>query len=58
MADHINGQEEPITLSPEQTEMVREAIKAKEAGEPSYTAQEVTERARAKVRTWRPGQSA
>jgi hypothetical protein len=51
-------QEEALRLTPEQNEMVREAIEAKEQGEPSYSAEEVLAYARAKVRVWLPSQSA
>ena len=50
--------EEPLRLTPEQNAMVREAIEAKEQGEPSYSAEEVLAYARAKVRVWLPSQSA
>jgi hypothetical protein len=60
-AMHTNGKhtaEETVRLTPEQNEMVREAIEAKEQGEPTYSAEEVLAYARAKVRAWLPSQSA
>jgi hypothetical protein len=51
---HDNGTREPdetpIRLSPEQSEMVREAEIAFENGEKGYTFDEVMEHARSKVR--------
>ena len=41
MTNPDETQEEPLPLTPEQNDMVREAIEAKERGEPSYSAEEV-----------------
>lgn len=49
---------EVVALSPEQTEMVREAIRSKVAGEPSFTAAEVLQHARERVQEWLPSLSA
>ena len=46
-----------IRLTPEQTQMLREAEADFESGE-GYTFEEVMEHARARVRTWPPSQSA
>ena len=54
----IQTHEEPLRLTPEQNDMVREAIEAKEQGEPGYSAEEVLDYARAKVIVWLPSQSA
>jgi hypothetical protein len=51
-------QNKPLELTPEQEEMVREAIEAKKNGEPSFSAEEVLEYARAKIKTWLPDRSA
>jgi hypothetical protein len=55
---HNNGtnkpDETPIRLSPEQMEMVRLAEIDFENGEKGYTAEQVMEHARAKVRAWLP----
>ena len=51
-------QEQPLRLTPEQNDLVREAIEAREQGEPSYSAEEVLAYAREKVRVWLPSQSA
>jgi hypothetical protein len=50
--NHTNGPnaaEEAITLTPEQYELVREAIEAKERGEANYSAEQVLDYARSKV---------
>ena len=50
-----NGPEEsPVRLTPEQMEMVRLAEIDLENGEKGYTAEQVMEHARAKVRAWLP----
>lgn len=46
--------ETPIRLSPEQMEMVRLAEVDFENGDEGYTAEQVMEHARAKVRAWLP----
>lgn len=46
--------ETPIRLSPEQMEMVRLAEIDFENGDEGYTAEQVMEQARAKVRAWLP----
>jgi hypothetical protein len=51
-------QQEPLRLTPEQNDMVRETFHAKELGEPSYSAEEVLAYARAKVRVGNLSQSA
>ena len=51
-------QEQPLRLTPEQNDLVREAIEAREQGEPSYSAEEVLAYAREKVRVWLPSQNA
>lgn len=49
---------EPLKLSPEQAELVREALEKFEGGEPGLTEAEVLDRAREKVKAWLPNQSA
>lgn len=60
MSNKLNGnhENEALELPPEQHQMVLDALKAKQNGEQSYTAEEVLERAQAKVKTWLPSQSA
>jgi len=60
MAEHpINGEEDAITLSPEQMEMVREAEKSFERGE-GYTLEQARDIARKRTLVWmkKPSQSA
>jgi hypothetical protein len=49
----LDGQEHSITLPPEQMEMVRQAMESFERGE-GYSAEEVLEYSRAKVKVWLP----
>ncbi len=60
MADkNPNGQEDAITLSPEQMEMVRQGLESLERGE-QFSQEEVRRFARDRVRSWLnpPSQSA
>jgi hypothetical protein len=58
MSSNDPNQERPLKLSPEQEAMVMEALAARERGEPTYSAEEVMEYARKKVREWLPGETA
>ncbi|MEI7578027.1 MAG: hypothetical protein WCK51_14140 [Armatimonadota bacterium] len=49
---------EVVALSPEQTEMVKDAIKSLSAGEPTFSAAEVLQHARERVQEWLPSLSA
>jgi hypothetical protein len=51
--DRPDDEKDTITLPPEQMEMVRQAMESFERGE-GYSAEEVLEYSRAKVKVWLP----